>query len=544
LKQKSLIKVLLISLMLLLAASPAGASRSSIEEQLKVPRWLFQKNRLKEAARAYEKFLGKNKLETQAWQELARVYVSMKDFNRALKILNQLIVLHPKDVQLRIQLAQTLLDSGQPEEALKAYEGALNENPDNPELQKEQARMAQTIVIQDVRNVTALSILAHDSERKHELDVAARTYRRILELKPDSADALAGFARVVAAGGDIDRSDAIFKRGIRMMPNSVELRLGLAENYEQEGLIDYAVATLRPLSRKDGEVSSRLGHLRSVQIDEEARSETDSDRVDNRFSLTSLRFRVFNSRTLQHLKFGYITYRQPGIEPIQDYRAELGSEGEFRHWFFNAAGGADQFKNEPTTRRESGSPEMHGELGLRFLKNQRFSATGDYERYSPTATTVSKRIMAQHVGAKLSLRLTSTTEFAGFQRWGKFSDDNREFQTGARLQQILGPFFAGANYSDWKFAQDPGNGYFAPNDQVIYAGQMGFMLPIWGALTLRAAGTEGKQILDGLTTRATGWEAGLWGQKGFLQELNLGFTYSQTGVYILRILGGNITISF
>jgi tetratricopeptide (TPR) repeat protein len=131
-----------------------------------------------------------------AQQSLAAVHLQMGDAASAVAILTRLAAGNSADVQSHVLLAQALVASGQPEQALQELEETANANPDDPEI-----RFA----------------LASGYLRLKKLDAAERLFGEVAKARP-LPETYVLIGRTYRDAGEYGRADSALRAALKMNP--------------------------------------------------------------------------------------------------------------------------------------------------------------------------------------------------------------------------------------------------------------------------------------------------------------------------------------
>jgi tetratricopeptide (TPR) repeat protein len=161
----------------------------------------------------------------------ARIARAAGDFDGALSHLDRAIAIAPQR-EIFLEKARTLDQAGLRPQARQAWRAILDVIPENIEAAARLGRLAW----EDGDHATAVSLLeraaqdeapasvwfdlglARQDARDH--DGAARAYRRVIETKPDHAEAALNLGVVLQASGDLDGAMRAYRDAYRLRPQS------------------------------------------------------------------------------------------------------------------------------------------------------------------------------------------------------------------------------------------------------------------------------------------------------------------------------------
>jgi Flp pilus assembly protein TadD len=109
-------------------------------------------------------------------------YLKTGQENLAVDAMRELLKAKPKDIQMRLQLAELLEKQGKLQEAADAYETVLDLAP-----RQEEARQAYPRLLMD---------LARRQEAQDNFGEALKTVRKILDVSPGNAEAEEAYLRL------------------------------------------------------------------------------------------------------------------------------------------------------------------------------------------------------------------------------------------------------------------------------------------------------------------------------------------------------------
>jgi Flp pilus assembly protein TadD len=187
-----------------------------------------------------------------AYEGLASIYASRSDFDRALRMLDQVRIADPQDPELDGERGLILVQAGRWDEA----EAAL--------------RKATVVAPNDANVLNALGLLAW--QHRSQLDEAATYFSRALAIHTEPDDFSASLHSNLGAvyGNQGQLSDAIqqFKIAVELAPNDPQYHTYLATAYEGVGRINDARTELEAalaLAPDFTPARSALLHLPPVQ---------------------------------------------------------------------------------------------------------------------------------------------------------------------------------------------------------------------------------------------------------------------------------------
>jgi tetratricopeptide (TPR) repeat protein len=539
-----------------------------IEVQLSQARELRERNEFDAAIALYLKILQQNPQQRQAREELALTYAYKQEHQKSIQLYKGLIAEEPQNIDLKLQLArvtkwkgdhqeaialyETILAqdpnnitaklgraevlswAGRHDESLKAYAAILQQDPGNLQAQLGQAQVLSwagrhddslkayaAILQRDPGNLQAQLGRAQVTAWANRHAQSLELYNEILQQHPDSVEALQGRAQVTLWSGESEAAISLYRQALEKFPRSPELRLGLARVYQSEQKVSEAVKVLQPLI--DSRNTEALGLLRDIQA-VRATTEFRSDR--NNFGQAShsiqqtVRFRINNSDTVQHVKTGFTSFEQRNFEPLNNIPIQVGIEGKVDQVTLRGAVGVDLFD------RLSAVPRLSTEIGGEILSNVTLSGVAEYGAYKSNVQTLENEITALQVGPNLYWQIDRNTGLFSLYRWGSYNDGNHEQQFLVKLERQLGQFFVAGSVFNWSYETDPQNGYFAPPDFLVYTGEVGWEGNLFNPLRCRVSAALGRQRLFGEFTNANTYQTRCTAKLSPNFEADLGYIYT------------------
>lgn len=200
--------------------------------------------RLADARSQYEHLVAADPLNPVFVGQLAETCRRMGDYQRAVVLYRQAVVIAPADREARYNLAMTLQEAGRGEEALEALTVAIRLDPGRPEahnalgialalrgnLEGAREQLTRTVEL-DPHNSRAFNNLGNVLRDLKRRDEAEQAYRRAVELAPDYADPLNGLGSLEVQRDRAATAIPYFDRALAIAPQLHEVRLnrGIAE---------------------------------------------------------------------------------------------------------------------------------------------------------------------------------------------------------------------------------------------------------------------------------------------------------------------------
>lgn len=226
------------------------------------------------AVEAFERALNRKPARTDLldiFQALGRVHQRAQHTEKALAVWNRLEKLFPDDPRVQEQIATTLSEEGQYDQALTKYEALAKSTKDDYRkslfrmeaagLKVRLGKAPQAIVDFEslLNQLNPDSWLYREVRRKIEEaflrtdDQAglAKYYESWVEKNKEDVEAMARLARVLASQGRVPEAQGWLDKALKLAPSRKELRLTFIEQLAYEGKITQAIAQYEALDKND-----------------------------------------------------------------------------------------------------------------------------------------------------------------------------------------------------------------------------------------------------------------------------------------------------
>jgi tetratricopeptide (TPR) repeat protein len=231
----------------------------------------------------------------KVFQELGRVHQRAQRSEKALEVWRRLEEQFPGDVRVGEQIAITLADEGQLDQALARYEALVKNSPDprrRPLFRMEAAELKarlgrRSAAVADyealLRDLPPEDWLSRQAEQKLE-DVFLRTedlaglakyYQDVLDREPGKVRAMERLARVLNLQGRAPDSQAWLLKALARAPSRTELRLALIEQWTLEGKFAQAIAQYEEIDKYDPNHPDYLREWGRLLLKDTARPEAE-----------------------------------------------------------------------------------------------------------------------------------------------------------------------------------------------------------------------------------------------------------------------------
>lgn len=177
-------------------------------------------NQTDSAEEYYKKALEINPKNTEALNNLGKIYLDQNDLDDAISNFRESIRLNPKNSTYYINLAEALIEKGDFEQATKDLTLALNLFPKNDSL---------------------YNFLGKAYEQQRLQAEAIKAYKKSIELNPKKTEAYANLSDLYANTGENDLALNTMKQAIETNPEYIEGKFKIAELYLSMGQNEQAI---------------------------------------------------------------------------------------------------------------------------------------------------------------------------------------------------------------------------------------------------------------------------------------------------------------
>ncbi len=207
------------------------------------------------------------------WVEAVRNRLAEKDYNRAAKLLEQLVSRHPKDFEVLNLLAATLERGGRPEEATAYYQRALQILPGSTTVRLNLALNYVRLKKYGSASAEFTRLLKEDSlsplqepayQQGPDDDVIGAFVDRVPARQRDWYE----LGMLLLRHGRIQGAQTVFQKAVRLFPDSARLQYGLGWSLQEGGRFQEArEAFLEALKLQYPfpEAALRLGYAHYIQ---------------------------------------------------------------------------------------------------------------------------------------------------------------------------------------------------------------------------------------------------------------------------------------
>jgi len=161
------------------------------------------------------------------FRQLARMYLSIGDYENAADTYGTLIEKFPDDVQAQYELARVFSLNNQPAEAIHVFETILESYGEDFHARRELLRLylqigdeqnaeqtLLTLIEQQPHNTSFRRMLGELYLRRDKPDQAVSLFEQTLEMNPADFEVALGLAELYRRLGDTDKADALLERSI------------------------------------------------------------------------------------------------------------------------------------------------------------------------------------------------------------------------------------------------------------------------------------------------------------------------------------------
>jgi len=248
---------------------------------------LHQSNKLEQARSLYEDVLKINPQHSDTLHLLGLIFLSYKQFDTSLDLINQAITLNPNYAGAYSNRGIVLQELHRYEEALESYDSAIAINPKHADTYSNRGNILQILqrydealesytkaITLNANHTAAYSNRGNTLKVLHRLEEALESYNKAISINPNLADIYANRGNVLQALPRYEEALESYTKAMRLNPNLVDLYLNhgnalqALQRYE-EALESYNQAiTLNP---NDANAYSNCGNaLQALKRYEEA----------------------------------------------------------------------------------------------------------------------------------------------------------------------------------------------------------------------------------------------------------------------------------
>ncbi len=251
-----------------------------------------------EAGQAFERAIQRKPTRAdllEIFQALGRVYQRSQRSDQALEVWNRLEKLFPDDLRVQEQIATTLVEEGQHEQALPRYELLVKKTQDEYrkalfkiETAELKVRIGQQQKALDdfeglLGQLNPESWLFREVRRKVEevflrnddLGGLSKYYEGWIAKNPEDIEAMARLARALAQQGRGPESQSWLDKSIKLAPTRKELRLAIIEQYVYEQKFPEALAQYEALVKNEPNNPDYIREWGKLILKEKAKPEAE-----------------------------------------------------------------------------------------------------------------------------------------------------------------------------------------------------------------------------------------------------------------------------
>ncbi len=241
-----------------------------------------EQNKVDQSAAAYQKMIDMGgDTAIGGYQGLIEMYRDAKLFDKSVSTAQVAVAAFPKNRDLKISLADVLVDDGKGDEAVSTARSLLNNTPDDCNVWQELAQInvrlkrwkdaedavdkADSLATKKADRVNVLFLRGELADRQKHLDQAENFFHQVLGLDPDNALALNYLGYMLADKG-IRLPEALkyISKAVQLDPTNGAFRDSLGWAYFKLGQYELAEANLRQAvdrTQTDPTVHDHLGDL-------------------------------------------------------------------------------------------------------------------------------------------------------------------------------------------------------------------------------------------------------------------------------------------
>ncbi len=218
-------------------------------------RELYTANRLQEALALYQKLFRLDNRDVQACHMAGAIAGMSGDFATARFYCEKVVSFNPPNQGPYLNLANILMATGHPEEALQRFQQALQLAPNDPQIltnlsnlhaqlgQFEQAIVClQKAIKVNPRYPEAFNNLGNLYRELSQMEAAESCFRQALNLKPDYPDALCNLGALLSDQLKFSEAESCYKAALQYAPDNPAALRNLGDLYQSTGDFDRARA--------------------------------------------------------------------------------------------------------------------------------------------------------------------------------------------------------------------------------------------------------------------------------------------------------------
>ena len=202
-------------------------------------RALIEQGKLQQAIETFRQLWEKNPQNAEAPFWLSVIYSKSGDYKKALQLIEQSIDLAPESIQLQLQRASILAQSGRPGQAEIVLTTLLKQSKSKAELQSIKRALAITKGNRLVQN--------------NNLEEAVQHYRKAIEDFPKDLVLLEALGQVLTRLERWDEAERVFHQSLKIAPRNPATYLHLARLYQARGDDKARLSSLRQVLELDGD---------------------------------------------------------------------------------------------------------------------------------------------------------------------------------------------------------------------------------------------------------------------------------------------------
>jgi tetratricopeptide (TPR) repeat protein len=276
-----------------LLKSLAEADPTNAEKQLDYVKFLASKRDTTKAEAALKVFIRQNPDSPKLQLALGELFEVSKQADEAREVYAGLGERAPKSVEgiaARTRVAAIDLRAGKPDAGRAAIDSILKDVPDDANALLLRAGLRFTdgkyddaigdlriVLRKEPKNDRALLLLAQSYVRKNDPVLAKDTYRRLLEVAPESPEGLQQLAGLYAADKDYEEAEALIRKRLASQPDDLVASGRLVEILMAQGLTAKAEEEARrmtALANQTGVGDFSLGRVLAQKKDYDAAADS------------------------------------------------------------------------------------------------------------------------------------------------------------------------------------------------------------------------------------------------------------------------------
>jgi len=238
--------------------------------QLAYGKSLFYTGKNKEAKAVLENYMKKNPGNLEPLALISDVYLSLQDYDDAIRTLTVLNNSYPFSKELKIKLGDALFSAGQPVEAATVFSQVIEKDPQN---------------VKAISSLANISLSTGNYEKASIYFVKLIYLSQNLQVKIDEKDVFTKLGISFLAGGNYDKAEEVFYALSNTYPDDSDIVSYLANTYIANKKYDKALNVLNKILEKEPnnyQISLKVARL-YVQLERFAEAKVSLEQLNRKY---------------------------------------------------------------------------------------------------------------------------------------------------------------------------------------------------------------------------------------------------------------------